>query len=119
VTENDCGTARCERVRSTRAAGLVLGEDARDADGALVLARGTLLSERSVGLLSAREITHVAARTPLGCEAGEGVCARCYGANSVDDALVAVGTNVGLRSSRVLEAQAAALATATFTRVVC
>ncbi len=119
VTADDCGTEQRQRVRSTRAAGLVLGEDARAADGSLVLARGTLLSERSVALLVARAITHVAARTPLGCEASEGVCARCYGANAVDRSLVAVGTRAGLRSSRALEAQAAALATATFMRVIC
>lgn len=79
-----------------RAAGRWLAADAVDERGVTVLAAGTLLGAAARAVLRARPVAAVQVRSPRGCTASGGLCARCYGAE--DDEPVAVGARVGLRA---------------------
>lgn len=113
VRVEDCGTTASQRVDRQRAEGLVLAEDTPP------MKRSEILSRRALDALAVASVTHVRVRTPLGCEASDGVCAHCYGADVRTQRLPAVGDKVGLRSARVLRGHAAALVQRTAERIIC
>ncbi|MFI0468767.1 DNA-directed RNA polymerase subunit beta' [Saccharopolyspora sp. 5N102] len=71
-------------------------EDVTDADGNIVLARGSDLGDPAIEKLLAAKITTVKVRSVLTCESGVGVCAVCYGRSMATGKLVDVGEAVGI-----------------------
>ena len=63
-----------------RILGRVTSEDVIDpASGEVLIARNSLIDERDADEIEAAGIATVKIRSPLTCEAEEGVCAKCYG----------------------------------------
>ena len=109
VRSHDCGTERGitadvavndgEVVQSL--AERVLGRVAADdivvpATGEVVVARGELIDERRADLIHQAGIVTARIRSPLTCDAEEGVCAMCYGRDLARGTLVNQGEAVGI-----------------------
>ncbi|MCY4289668.1 MAG: DNA-directed RNA polymerase subunit beta' [Aestuariivita sp.] len=109
VREHDCGTSGAITVEASvsdgqikaslaeRILGRVTADDIVDpATNQVIAAKGQLIDERiadeveEVGIQSAR------VRSPLICEAEEGVCSMCYGRDLARGTLVNVGEAVGI-----------------------
>jgi DNA-directed RNA polymerase subunit beta' len=109
VRIEDCGTDRAitaeaavsdgEIVASLaeRILGRVAAEDVvvPGTDEVLVSA-GELIDERKADAIEAAGIAKVRIRSPLTCEADEGVCAKCYGRDLARGTMVNVGEAVGI-----------------------
>jgi DNA-directed RNA polymerase subunit beta' len=59
-------------------------------------ARGELIDERRADLISQAGVQSIRIRSPLTCEAEEGVCAMCYGRDLARGTLVNIGEAVGI-----------------------
>lgn len=109
VRSHDCGTERAitadvavndgEVVQSL--AERVLGRVAADdiiipATGEVVVGKGELIDERRADLIHQAGIVTARIRSPLTCEAEEGVCAMCYGRDLARGTLVNQGEAVGI-----------------------
>jgi DNA-directed RNA polymerase subunit beta' len=109
IREEDCGTTRgvwIDDVRpdgpgrrsylETRAYGRVLAEDVRLADGSTIEA-GTVLSDEIVAQLrDDPQVQRIRTRSVLTCEAGHGVCAKCYGQSLATGRMIELGEAVGV-----------------------
>ncbi len=109
VRTDDCGTDRFitahaavndgEIVASLaeRILGRVSAEDVADpATGELLIERNALIDERDADLIEQAGIASVKIRSPLTCEAEEGVCVSCYGRDLARGTLVNKGEAVGI-----------------------
>ncbi|GAA4620769.1 DNA-directed RNA polymerase subunit beta' [Saccharopolyspora hordei] len=112
VREADCGTERgikmpiAEKLPDgtlvrdahveTSVYARTAAEDVTDADGNIVLARGSDLGDPAIEKLLAAGITKVKVRSVLTCESSVGVCAVCYGRSMATGKLVDVGEAVGI-----------------------
>ncbi len=109
VRVNDCGTDRFITASSAvndgevvaslaeRILGRVVAEDVLDpATDEVIVARGELLEERKAERIEAAGIATVKIRSPLTCEAEEGVCAMCYGRDLARGTIVNIGEAVGI-----------------------
>ncbi|MCG2581050.1 MAG: DNA-directed RNA polymerase subunit beta', partial [Marinobacter sp.] len=110
VTEEDCGTS--EGLLMTphieggdvvvplgdRVLGRVTARDAftpTDKDNAVVPA-GTLLDEKTVGMLEHAGVDEVWVRSAITCETRHGICSKCYGRDLARGHRVNVGEAVGV-----------------------
>ena len=108
VVINDCGTERALEMRSIvqggsviaslaeRILGRTLAQDILDKDGNVVAANGALLDEAAVAAIEATGIQAARIRSPLICEAEQGVCATCYGRDLARGTPVNIGEAVGV-----------------------
>ena len=108
VVISDCGTERALEMRSIvqggsviaslaeRILGRTLAEDIVDKDGNVVAANGALLDEAAVAAIEATGIQAARIRSPLICEAEQGVCATCYGRDLARGTPVNIGEAVGV-----------------------
>ena len=109
VRTDDCGTDRFitahaavndgEVVASLaeRILGRVAAEDVADpATGEVLVERNELIDERDADLIEGAGIAAVKIRSPLTCEADEGVCVKCYGRDLARGTLVNKGEAVGI-----------------------
>ena len=108
VVVEDCGTERALEMRSIvqggstiaslgeRILGRTLAEDIVDKDGNVVAAKGQLLDEAAVAAIEATGIQAARIRSPLICEAEQGVCATCYGRDLARGTPVNIGEAVGV-----------------------
>jgi DNA-directed RNA polymerase subunit beta' len=109
VRSQDCGTDRFitaeaavndgEVVSSLaeRILGRVAAEDVlHPATGEVLVARNELIDERKSEEIEAEGVVTVKIRSPLTCEAEEGVCATCYGRDLARGTMVNVGEAVGI-----------------------
>ncbi len=109
VRTDDCGTDRSITAQaavndgevvaslSERVLGRVAAEDIVDpATGEVIAKRNTLLEEREADAIETAGIAAVKIRSPLTCEAEEGVCAMCYGRDLARGTLVNKGEAVGI-----------------------
>jgi DNA-directed RNA polymerase subunit beta' len=109
VRTDDCGTDRFitahaavndgEIVASLaeRILGRVAAEDVADpATGEVLLERNALIDERDAEAIESAGIAAVKIRSPLTCEAEEGVCVKCYGRDLARGTLVNKGEAVGI-----------------------
>ncbi|MBU9697174.1 DNA-directed RNA polymerase subunit beta' [Rhodobacteraceae bacterium HSP-20] len=109
VRSNDCGTERAitaeaavndgEVVQSL--AERVLGRVAADdilvpGTDEVIVARGELIDERKADAIDQAGVASCRIRSPLTCEAEEGVCAACYGRDLARGTLVNIGEAVGI-----------------------
>ncbi|RRH73420.1 DNA-directed RNA polymerase subunit beta' [Falsigemmobacter faecalis] len=82
---------------SERVLGRVTAEDVMDpATGEVLLAKGVLIDERKSDAIDAAGVASVKIRSPLTCEAEEGVCATCYGRDLARGTMVNTGEAVGI-----------------------
>ena len=109
VRMDDCGTERRITARaavndgeivaslSERILGRVAGEDVLRPGTDEVLAKdGELIDERMADLIEAAGVQSMLMRSPLTCEAEEGVCAQCYGRDLARGTRVNLGEAVGI-----------------------
>ncbi len=108
VVIDDCGTERALEMRAIvqggsviaslgeRILGRTLAEDIADKEGNVVMASGTLLDEAATAAVEATGVQAVKIRSPLICEAEQGVCATCYGRDLARGTPVNIGEAVGV-----------------------
>jgi DNA-directed RNA polymerase subunit beta' len=108
VVVEDCGTERALEMRSIvqggsviaslaeRILGRTLMEDIVDKEGNAVAAKGDLLDEAAVARIEATGIQAARIRSPLICEAEQGVCGTCYGRDLARGTPVNIGEAVGV-----------------------
>ncbi|MCE6949563.1 DNA-directed RNA polymerase subunit beta' [Cereibacter sphaeroides] len=109
VRSHDCGTENAITASaavnegevvsplSERVLGRVAAEDILvPGTDEVVVARGELIDERRADLIDQANVALVRIRSPLTCEAEEGVCAMCYGRDLARGTLVNIGEAVGI-----------------------
>ncbi len=109
VRINDCGTEtsiKCEAAvsdgevvatLSERILGRVAAEDIKNlSDDSVICSKGSMIDERIADLIEKAEITTVQIRSPLTCEAEDGICATCYGRDLARGTPVNPGEAVGI-----------------------
>ncbi|MGR3723703.1 DNA-directed RNA polymerase subunit beta' [Abyssibius alkaniclasticus] len=109
VKIEDCGTDRSITVRpaindgevvaslAERVLGRVVAEDVLDpATGEVLAHRDQLLDERASEELEAAGLLQVQVRSPLTCEAEDGICSQCYGRDLARGTRVNPGEAVGI-----------------------
>jgi len=92
VNDGEVVSSLAERVLGRVAAEdiLVPGQDE------VIVARGELIDERKADLIDQAGVASARIRSPLTCEAEEGVCAQCYGRDLARGTLVNQGEAVGI-----------------------
>jgi DNA-directed RNA polymerase subunit beta' len=109
VRQRDCGTENAITAEaavndgevvatlSERVLGRVAGEDiVHPGTGEIVVGKDELIDERKADAIEAAGLASVRIRSPLTCEAEEGVCAMCYGRDLARGTMVNVGEAVGI-----------------------
>ncbi|KAJ54001.1 DNA-directed RNA polymerase subunit beta' [Actibacterium mucosum KCTC 23349] len=82
---------------SERLLGRVAADDVlRPGTDEVIVSRNELIDERKADAIEAAGLANVRIRSPLTCEAEEGVCAMCYGRDLARGTLVNVGEAVGI-----------------------
>ncbi|MDR2857262.1 MAG: DNA-directed RNA polymerase subunit beta', partial [Novosphingobium sp.] len=108
VIIDDCGTERALEMRAIvqggstiaslgeRILGRTLAEDIVDKAGNIIVPSGTLLDEPTTARIEATGIQAARIRSPLVCEATQGVCGKCYGRDLARGTPVNIGEAVGV-----------------------
>jgi DNA-directed RNA polymerase subunit beta' len=108
IREEDCGTERGIKMRAIIDAGHVVAslgsrilgrstaEDLVDADGNVIVPKGTMIEEQHIEAITAAGIQEVKIRSVLVCESKNGVCAVCYGRDLARGTPVNMGEAVGV-----------------------
>ncbi|TCO68750.1 DNA-directed RNA polymerase subunit beta' [Rhodovulum euryhalinum] len=109
VRQNDCGTDKaitCEAAvndgevvatLAERLLGRVSADDVlRPGTDEVLVSRNELIDERKADAIEKAGVATVRIRSPLTCEAEEGVCAACYGRDLARGTMVNVGEAVGI-----------------------
>ena len=108
IREVDCGTQKGISMRAIVDAGQVVatlasrilgrtaGEDVVDADGEVIVSKGTMIEESHMEQINAAGIQEVKIRSVLVCETKNGVCATCYGRDLARGTPVNMGEAVGV-----------------------
>lgn len=108
VVIDDCGTERALEMRSIvqggatiaslaeRILGRTLAEDIVDKEGNVIATKGQLLDEAAVAAIEATGLQSARIRSPLICEATQGVCGTCYGRDLARGTPVNIGEAVGV-----------------------
>jgi len=109
VRVHDCGTERAINAEAAvndgevvaSLAERVLGRVAADdivvpGTDEVIVKKGELIDERRADAISTHGVQHCRIRSPLTCEAEEGVCAMCYGRDLARGTLVNIGEAVGI-----------------------
>jgi len=109
VRVHDCGTEQAIMASAAvndgevivpmgeRVLGRVAAEDVVvPVTGEVLVAKGELIDERRADLINGSGIAQIRIRSPLTCEAEEGVCALCYGRDLARGTLVNIGEAVGI-----------------------
>ncbi len=116
IREEDCGTTSGIEIYeikngremieplSERLLGRYLLEDLKNEKGEVVISNQTLIgvkeSKKICETLESLGRTKITIRSVLQCQAKNGICAKCYGANLANGNLVAVGEAVGVISAQ-------------------
>ena len=109
VRERDCGTDRAITAEpavndgevvatlAERVLGRVAAEDIVDpVTGEVLVTVGQLIDERTADLIDVAAVQTARIRSPLTCEAEDGVCAMCYGRDLARGTMVNTGEAVGI-----------------------
>ena len=108
IQEEDCGDSdgvtllaeECDEIGEpilTRLLGRVLLKDLKDADTkATVVKKGALINEEQIRELTKHHIEEAHVRSVLTCKLKRGLCQKCYGYDLAHNALVKIGTAVGI-----------------------
>ncbi|EKE45246.1 DNA-directed RNA polymerase subunit beta' [Oceaniovalibus guishaninsula JLT2003] len=105
----DCGTERAVTAKAAtndgeivsslgeRVLGRVAAEDlVRPGTDEVMVAQGELIDERKADIVETSGLASARIRSPLTCEAEEGVCAMCYGRDLARGTMVNQGEAVGI-----------------------
>ena len=85
------------RICSERLFGRYLADDIYHPEtGELLVSRDKMMDENDAKKIIDAGYTEVKIRTPLNCEAKNGVCMKCYGANLANGQPVSIGEAVGI-----------------------
>ncbi|GGE16719.1 DNA-directed RNA polymerase subunit beta' [Primorskyibacter flagellatus] len=109
IREVDCGTDRAVTAEAAvndgevvatigeRVLGRVAAEDVlRPGTDEILVSRGTLIDERLADMIEDAHVQSMRIRSPLTCEAEDGVCAACYGRDLARGTMVNQGEAVGI-----------------------
>ena len=109
IRVHDCGTEQSITAQAAvndgevivpmgeRVLGRVAAEDViAPGSDEVIVARNELIDERKADVISAAGLASIRIRSPLTCEAEEGVCALCYGRDLARGTLVNIGEAVGI-----------------------
>ena len=109
VRSDDCGTNKsisCSAAVndgevvssiSERILGRVAAEDIKHPiDEKIICNQGTIIDERIADIIEEVEISSIQIRSPLTCEAEDGICASCYGRDLARGTQVNLGEAVGI-----------------------
>ncbi len=109
VRSDDCGTDKsisCSAAVndgeivasiSERILGRVAAEDIKHPiDEKIICSQGTIIDERIADIIEEVEISSIQIRSPLTCEAEDGICAKCYGRDLARGTQVNLGEAVGI-----------------------
>ncbi|MCZ4259403.1 DNA-directed RNA polymerase subunit beta' [Limimaricola sp. G21655-S1] len=109
VREHDCGTDRAITAEaavndgevvsplSERVLGRVSADDVlKPGTDEVLVAAGELIDERKADLIEQAAVQKMRIRSPLTCEAEDGVCAMCYGRDLARGTMVNQGEAVGI-----------------------
>ncbi|WP_421759791.1 DNA-directed RNA polymerase subunit beta' [Devosia sp.] len=109
ITELDCGTERGLTMEPVVDSGQVvaplgqriLGRTTADdivnpENGDLLVAKGTLLTEKDIEFIEGYKVQSVRIRSPLTCDLRQGCCAACYGRDLARGTPVNIGEAVGV-----------------------
>jgi DNA-directed RNA polymerase subunit beta' len=109
IREHDCGTDRAITVSNAvndgevvatigeRILGRVTADDVlRPGTEEVICKKGHLIDERMADLIQDAGVQSFRIRSPLTCEAGDGVCAACYGRDLARGTMVNQGEAVGI-----------------------
>ncbi len=109
IREIDCGTDRAITASaavndgdvvsplSERVLGRVSADDVlRPGTDEVLVKAGELIDERKADLIETTGVNKLRIRSPLTCEAEDGVCATCYGRDLARGTLVNIGEAVGI-----------------------
>ena len=109
IVEEDCGTENALEMRAIvqggstiaslgeRILGRTTAEDLINAKtGEVIVPSGTLLDEAMVKAIEEAEVQSAKIRSPLVCEAEQGVCGTCYGRDLARGTPVNIGEAVGV-----------------------
>jgi DNA-directed RNA polymerase subunit beta' len=109
VKMDDCGTDRSITARAAvsdgeivaslaeRILGRVSAEDVKDPKtGDTIFRRNDLIDERAADAIEAAGVLEMQIRSPLTCEAEDGICAKCYGRDLARGTMVNPGEAVGI-----------------------
>ena len=109
IVQLDCGTDRGLTMEPIVDSGQVvatlgqriLGRTAADdivnpENGDVIIAKGTLLTEKDIDVVEAHKVQTVRIRSPLTCDLRQGCCAACYGRDLARGTPVNIGEAVGV-----------------------
>jgi DNA-directed RNA polymerase subunit beta' len=109
VRQNDCGTERSITAQAAvndgevvsslaeRLLGRVVAEDViKPGSEDVLYEAGTLIDERMADAIDGAGVVAVQIRSPLTCEAEDGICAMCYGRDLARGTIVNPGEAVGI-----------------------
>lgn len=108
VREEDCHTVHYKTVyREDAKSGFdekfadriyshTLARDVKDAAGTVLVEAGRVIDTKILALIEAQKIDHVCLRSVLTCETEGGVCQKCYGLDLAANAVVDIGSPIGV-----------------------
>jgi len=113
ILENDCKTKDgiiakyqnidgIERTIADNTAGRVLGQDAIDPEGNVIVKKGKLVSKEMAKEIEKAGVESVLVRSPLRCSTLRGLCQRCYGIDLGRNNPVKLGEAVGTIASQAI-----------------
>lgn len=80
--------------------GRVLSDDAKDANGNVIIQSGDILDKKNVKLILDADVHMVKVRSPMTCKVTSGVCQKCFGMDLATRKPVEIGMPVGIISSQ-------------------
>lgn len=113
VTQDDCGTDKYKIVTAENISGIeiplskniigrTLALDVVTQEGETLFKKGHLLTRLDAEKIEASSVDKVAIRSLLTCEAGHGVCQKCYGLDLGRSKSVQVGEAVGIIAAQAI-----------------
>ncbi len=108
VRKVDCGTEKSitiskgvrPNVFAKRIFGRFAAADVVDAEGNVLVTKGTIIEEAVSKAIDKAGIAEVAVKSPLTCESPYGVCSHCYGWDLSTKELVEIGVPVGVLAAQ-------------------
>ncbi len=113
ITEKDCGSKEGKRLTKDNISGVeiplsknirgrVTAEDVKDASGAVLYKKGTLLTKEDASIVEKAGVESVLVRSPLTCKTHYGICQMCYGLDLGRNNLVRPGEAVGIIAAQAI-----------------
>ncbi len=113
ITEKDCGSKEGKRLTKDNISGVeiplsknirgrVTAEDVKDASGAVLYKKGTMLTKEDAAIVEKAGVESVLVRSPLTCKTHYGICQMCYGLDLGRNNLVKPGEAVGIIAAQAI-----------------